>query len=669
MRSFEVTNLLLFMKKISNKLAWLCLRVSILTFLSSVQLYAYSDPTILYPYSDGAYFSPGSEVEIRVDANEGNSTAYCEIQMKINDAWVVDATFNPTGVEFDTQHSHGSFYYPLSSCSIAKEYKIIVYTKRNNNTSNDVTRTFITDILSVSVPTPVPTIQYRCYNDLWDPVDIYGAKAKIDLDQSSLSYGKYMSLVNYYRPGQANLVAQTNNGALFSPYSVSQYSPSQQKQGGLFQYKLPGTCDSKIPASYLLNPGSLAFIRIDPGLTAYSFQGFLTDPTNLPCSNYTKCNLRHVTYYPFPSFLDLGIGFDQIQEAKYYYIDPTNGQRIENAKMTSYSEVLGTMALPSKKVCFDHLKNSQGIPVTTNYEVDYTILVPYVNITNPQEPFIDEFPCLITVSFSINPVTIGGLSPQGQGVLDVLNKQIQILNNLLPTAPDALICDIIYSILPTEISEPTTEFYSDLDEFNRSSINKLYLNASSENQYPNIDRTLIWYLNGVQKTWDEIEQCKEEDIKLDLVLYVNGTKFKVLRHVEIGDNKKYIYSLDQLMGAEAIELRKHLTPEQRMNPLIQYSDLKQDRRINLGYDLPNELSLTLAVQLFPNPSHGSFQLNCSEPIEYLTITSLEGKEVNWQQINSEKGITIQMNDCLPGVYFLFIQDEKGNCMTKQIILN
>lgn len=80
-------------------------------------------------------------------------------------------------------------------------------------------------------------------------------------------------------------------------------------------------------------------------------------------------------------------------------------------------------------------------------------------------------------------------------------------------------------------------------------------------------------------------------------------------------------------------------------------------------------SAALAVNIYPNPSAGSINLNCNERIENLSITDLQGKSIQYSYETKDIGIhSIKIDESVPsGLYFIRLM-VKGEFINHKIIL-
>ena len=78
-----------------------------------------------------------------------------------------------------------------------------------------------------------------------------------------------------------------------------------------------------------------------------------------------------------------------------------------------------------------------------------------------------------------------------------------------------------------------------------------------------------------------------------------------------------------------------------------YTTITQYVSVCTGIDNVN--SSGLALKLYPNPNHGSFTLELSEPC-LVTITNVWGETVRTESLETGTN-SIQMEDMAPGIYF------------------
>lgn len=82
----------------------------------------------------------------------------------------------------------------------------------------------------------------------------------------------------------------------------------------------------------------------------------------------------------------------------------------------------------------------------------------------------------------------------------------------------------------------------------------------------------------------------------------------------------------------------------------------------------NENSLESSINVFPNPSNGTFNVNSDTPIDLIEIYSLDGKLIQTLKTDNENLSPIKINNLTNGTYLLkIIQSEKYSL--KKIIVN
>ena len=464
--------------------------------------------------------------------------------------------------------------------------------------------------------------------------------------------------------------------ASFSPYNISQFTPNQQKQGGFFDFNTPGTCDGAVTnyGASLPNPGKLIFQRIDPDLNNTAFYGYLTDPNALPCASYISCGLREVTYYPMPNFFDLGVLNNLITNKKYYYVDPLDGSLHQNYKMTNHTDIIGGTAIPSKKVCYSHLLDNRGQAVTNNYVVVYTIKVAFSNVSNPSKPFIDYYDCDIPLNVTVTPSVVKDLTVAGQDALDLLSDRFSILKGLWPLLSDEAICNIMFSILPTNLDEPTPiEFISRTEEISNIHANNSFNYGALLNEGAVISK--YWFQNGkylCEEFEFDVNKINSNNV-YTLASYVNDELFMIEREVNfVKNDRPEFLSLNQLFGDEkANEYRSFLTDEQNLNPLISDTSKINPSTPKINENLPRKISTRkVDASVFPNPTNGEFTITSNGVIKNVEIIDLFGKTIKIKQNLDSKSVNInEFQPSANGVYLIKMTFIDGSLLTKRLIFS
>ncbi len=95
---------------------------------------------------------------------------------------------------------------------------------------------------------------------------------------------------------------------------------------------------------------------------------------------------------------------------------------------------------------------------------------------------------------------------------------------------------------------------------------------------------------------------------------------------------------------------------------IDYSSVKIDIMLNGG---PSTVKLANnEINLYPNPSSGTFYINSNDDIESINIYSINGKQTNFVWNKTNKSISID----IPGSYFVEIKTEKGKKFIRKMIV-
>jgi hypothetical protein len=112
------------------------------------------------------------------------------------------------------------------------------------------------------------------------------------------------------------------------------------------------------------------------------------------------------------------------------------------------------------------------------------------------------------------------------------------------------------------------------------------------------------------------------------------------------------------------------------NPSVEWDSVAVNEFSNLGTHNCDcsivgvkENSKSFAVNVFPNPAKASIQIQSAIFITKVAIYSVTGQKV--KSVSAEtnlSGTTINTSDLIRGVYFMTLSDEKGNQVTKKIII-
>ena len=126
------------------------------------------------------------------------------------------------------------------------------------------------------------------------------------------------------------------------------------------------------------------------------------------------------------------------------------------------------------------------------------------------------------------------------------------------------------------------------------------------------------------------------------------------QNINVGKHSAiYTYDLDQ-NGTPNLFLGQDL------GGLFHY-DLNIDSTLSI-----NEYTLS-SIALYPNPSSGNFTVSAAKNIEVITIIDMHGKHVHKQPANS-KELTLFVQNVPLGMYFVTIELETGELITKKMIL-
>ncbi len=77
---------------------------------------------------------------------------------------------------------------------------------------------------------------------------------------------------------------------------------------------------------------------------------------------------------------------------------------------------------------------------------------------------------------------------------------------------------------------------------------------------------------------------------------------------------------------------------------------------------------TSSFDIFPNPASHYVSVSCSQPIQSITISTVEGRLVNTSNVNS-KQVTLPLNDFTNGLYFIKLTTQNNHVITKKMIKN
>lgn len=68
-----------------------------------------------------------------------------------------------------------------------------------------------------------------------------------------------------------------------------------------------------------------------------------------------------------------------------------------------------------------------------------------------------------------------------------------------------------------------------------------------------------------------------------------------------------------------------------------------------------ERESSIQISLFPNPTNGSFSINCNEAINHIEIFNKLGERIYKSKINEPKSITVDISEIPAGIYFVTIK--------------
>jgi hypothetical protein len=621
-----------------------------IAFLIPSLCWSLNSPTVVWPIQAGYYVHPGANQLFQVQTNVNNCVAYVTLYT-INAG--VKTLVETKEIKAKKNHNHVDLHIKIPQCLATSELCIGVRNKKGTSYSNEVFRYLTSSQMEISIPYPVPFLQFKCMDDPWEPIIPKGCKASLS-NPTPAPTQNYNGLVHYFEnfqnPFSDSPIATTNNGTGFSPYHLP-YSPQQQEMGGVFKYTIPAPPCS--PKGNLFN--QMMFTRPNIPYTLIDFPADQTiiNPEMLPCSDKVKCNLPQVTFVYLPSVASIDIPYSSILDVKYYAVE--NGQLIENGYMTNAGTVFGyPNPIGQKIVCYDHLLDQNGDAVTRNYIVEY-IFTTSLLIPIPSYQTID-ITCRIQIPTSVSPTNSPALVTASNKVQEFIN----LFNNLmsqfgqLPGVNEKYICDLIFTLfdaLPNGIDRvDDIAFNKNLSEEVLARITNV---LSAVNNSEDV-LTTYWLFNS-NKRFETKDFTPNENGHYQLFIQNKYGVSKEVYTLTLKTNKpvaswNLIDIVDDSLYALFFEgLPNDLkSVEQLKNQHSkEYNELKDRKNVVYPqlYFSNNDMNLLSEVKVYPNPVNDILSFESSIPFNFdgfsFIIYSIEGKELHHGEINSTGQINIE----------------------------
>lgn len=633
------------------------------TFLFLPSLgWSINSPSIIWPTQEGYHVTPNTYQLFQFQTHINN----CDVILTLYT--VVGSIKTPIETKFSyakSKNNHVDIYFKIPECLMTENLCLGVRNQKGSSFSNEVFRNLTSDLMQIPVNYPIPLVQFKCNSDDWDPIIPRGTIAAYNSPNIDPS-GVYNGQVNYYNfqdPTNTTSITSTNNGVGFTPYLLP-IPAGQQSQSGTYKYKVLGTssCQNPIPT-----PGIMSFLRLNINflLDNKYLEGRLVDPEIIPCSDRVQCNLPLLTFFPLPGPGQLLVN-GLVKDVKYYFID-NNQQRIENERMTS----MGTSnyfnsIIQMKKVCFDDLKNIQGVPETCNYIIEYSIEfetpVPFPPYTNVQT-------CKIEIPVTVHPIT----SPTLAAANSYYNEVVSTFNNVknqfinIPGISDDFICDLIYNlydVIPSGLIIDETFLFDDNNKFfarNNDNIQEIVKELDSQKD----DLIYEWYLDD---SLVSIEKYPVFQSMGNYSLFVSSNHSIPMKVYSLSlVNKKIDCKLADLVSENDFTNFISCIP----------SEMKLDNfytSTRTHFELPKSSSLYTYknksefhndFELFPNPSNGNVTIKSRQPAAQLAsytyeILTIDGKRIIPEIQNASNGeIKMDLTFLEPGVYGIIISSQFG----------
>lgn len=638
-----------------------------ITFIS-INCLALVDPTIIWPNTENQWIAPGQTnqiftVKTNIRRCGGIATLY-----SYNEFTQVKTFVKSTSYYSQRSYDHTDLFFDIPTCPVSNKYCVGFRNVKGTESSAEIFRFFLTDPAQIGLTTVLPILQLKCNDDLWDPVVPMGGKASIT--QPIAPTSNYNGLVYHFNWTQNHKTDQpimtTNNGQGFSPYLFTSLSFPEQQLGGSFKYTIPASpCDDR---GTNFNTMTFARFQVNTALQSLeSVDGKIIDPDGLFCPNNIRCSLPYITYFPLigPSDINIGVGIS-VSDIKYYYLN-SSGQRIENARMSSAgASMINGNIVYRKKICFEDLKNSSGVPEVCHYIIKYKLNV--ITGYNPQVGY-SYATCYVEYPTTVTPVTAANQVSAPDKLALLFNTYNNIKNQLLPLPnfTEQMVCDIMFSavaILSTEIViEEDWEAYKD-DEYqlknNINRIKNLFVSRSNSVDFYWKNEESQIFLNETEfiKTPGRYKlYCKDSQgmswsiYNLNIKDKLNNEDIRVSDLMSVEAYKEFSQSLDSSLNYDNFYTapRTNLNSKDKLNNFdLSFFETDEIIQFNIQKSI-----------LYPNPAVDFISIKSNTYSENL-ITSISLQDqfgrnlINDDFLEYDRDIKIFIGDLSSGTYFIKI---------------
>lgn len=617
-------------------------------------LFGLNAPTVVWPNVDNYYVAPGNNQLFQFQSHVHNCNTTATLYSVTQGIQTVISTQT---VYCEKKYNHIDLYFEIPECLLTENLRIGFRNSKNGNFSSETFRNLKSDLMQIPVSYTIPMIQFKCEDEPWEPIQPRGtiiSYNSTNYDATQL-FGGLVNYYNYYDASNSTVIKSTNNYQGFSPYLLP-ISTTQQELSGTYKYLVKGNTACQID-----NPtaGTMSFLRFNINylIPDKFLEGHLVNPDLIPCSDRVKCNVPFLTYFPLPGPGQI-VSNAVVEETHYYYLD-NNNQKLENQRMSSMgtTHFLGSL-IQLKKVCFDDLKNSQGVPEICNYLIEYTLRV---SIPTPYPPYFESTTCKIEVPITVYPVNSQAMA----STYAAYNQLVSAFNNVksqfanVPGISDDFICDLIYTIYDVISSDLSKEKIIELDqnfELQVSEDNEILSLISSLEKLENPPTRFFWN-KGTELYSDDLFTSFSQFGRYSLYAVRSGISIKIF-DLGLLPNHKPSKLSDLISEEDLINLRSAISDQSDF-----YSKLFESKSTLENYTPSPEILFTkpkspdYQIAISPNPSDGTFNLTLPEYSIHKVksrIYSLDGKGVDFllEPINNSDKFKITVLDPIPGIYIL-----------------